>query len=215
MAQITKRGELQWRARVRVKGFPDQSRTFLYREHAERWARAVERELETSGFIDRREAEKTTLRTVLQRYMREVTPQKKSAEIERVKIGVLLRDPTLPNLKMAAITSAAVAAWRDRRLAQVSSATVIRELGILSAVLNHARREWDIHVENPVRYVKRPPAPRARGGGRGGGGRPAPRGPAPRPRHGPGAARGPIPPARAGPRPRPRSRRRASPPGPR
>lgn len=162
MAQITKRGELQWRARVRVKGFPDQSRTFLYREHAERWARAVERELETSGFIDRREAEKTTLRTVLQRYMREVTPQKKSAEIERVKIGVLLRDPTLPNLKMAAITSAAVAAWRDRRLAQVSSATVIRELGILSAVLNHARREWDIHVENPVRYVKRPPAPRAR-----------------------------------------------------
>lgn len=162
MAQITKRGELQWRARVRVKGYPDQSRTFLYREDAEKWARALERELETSGFVDRREAEKTTLRSVLERYGREVTPSKKSAAMEQVKIKILLRDPALANLKMSAITSAAVAAWRDRRLAQVSSATVIRELGILSAVLNHARREWGVHVENPVRYVKRPPAPRAR-----------------------------------------------------
>ncbi|KAB8168479.1 tyrosine-type recombinase/integrase [Lysobacter maris] len=162
MAQITKRGELQWRARVRVKGYPEQSRTFMYREDADRWARAVERELETSGFVDRREAEKTSLRAVLERYQREVTPGKKSAEIEKVKIRVLLRDPVLPNLKMSAISSAAVAAWRDRRLAEVSAGTVIRELGILSAALNHARREWGIHVENPIRYVKRPPTPRSR-----------------------------------------------------
>ena len=162
MAQITKRGDLQWRARVRVKGYPDQSRTFMYREDAEKWARATERELETSGFIDRREAEKTSLRTVLERYAREVTPYKKSADIEAIKIEVLLRDSVLPNLKMSAVTSVAVAAWRDRRLTDVSGATVIRELGILSAVLNHARREWGIHVENPIRYVKRPPTPRAR-----------------------------------------------------
>lgn len=162
MAQITKRGDLQWRARVRVKGYPDQSRTFMYREDAEKWARATERELETSGFVDRREAEKTSLRAVLERYAREVTPQKKSADIETIKIGVLLRDSVLSNLKMSALTSVAVAAWRDRRLREVSGATVIRELGILSAVLNHARREWGIHVENPIRYVKRPPTPRAR-----------------------------------------------------
>lgn len=162
MAQITKRGDLQWRARVRVKGYPDQSRTFMYREDAEKWARATERELETAGFVDRREAEKTTLRTVLERYAREITPRKKSAEIEAVKISVLLKDKALANLKMSAISSSAVAAWRDRRSTDVGASTIIRELGILSAVLNHARREWGIHVENPIRYVKRPPAPRAR-----------------------------------------------------
>ena len=32
MGQITKRGEYQWRAKVRRKGFPEQSRTFTYRE---------------------------------------------------------------------------------------------------------------------------------------------------------------------------------------
>ena len=162
MAQITKRGDLQWRARVRVKGYPDQSRTFMYREDAEKWARATERELETAGFVDRREAEKTTLRSVLERYAQEVTPSKKSAEIEAIKIGVLLKDKALANLKMSAITSSAVAAWRDRRGTAVGPSTIIREMGILSAVLNHARREWGMHVENPIRYVKRPPAPRAR-----------------------------------------------------
>lgn len=29
-------------------------------------------------------------------------------------------------------------------------------------MINHARREWGIHVDNPIRYVKRPPAPRSR-----------------------------------------------------
>lgn len=139
-----------------------QSRTFMYREDAEKWARALERELETSGFIDRREAEKNSLREMLERYRKEVTPSKKSAEIESILIGVILKDAVLPDLKMSAITSAAVAAWRDRRLKQVTGGSVNREIDVLSAALNHARREWEMHVENPIPYVKRPPKSRAR-----------------------------------------------------
>ncbi len=162
MATFTRRGDLQWQVKVRRKGYPTQSRTFMYREDAEKWARSLERELETSGFIDRREAEKNTLREVLERYRKEVTPGKKSADIESVKIDVILKDAVLPNLKMSAITSTAVAAWRDRRLAKVTGGTVNREIDVLSAVLNHARREWGIHVENPIPYVKRPEKSRAR-----------------------------------------------------
>ena len=139
-----------------------QSRTFMYREDAEKWARALERELETSGFIDRREAEKNSLREMLERYRKEVTPGKKSAEIESILIGVILKDAVLPDLKMSAITSAAVAAWRDRRLKQVTGGSVNREIDVLSAALNHARREWEMHVENPIPFVKRPPKSRAR-----------------------------------------------------
>lgn len=162
MAQITKRGDLQWRARVRIKGFPEQSRTFTYREDAEKWARALERELETSGFVDRREAERTTLRQVLERYKLEVTPAKKSAAIEEVKIDVILKDPTLPGLKMAAVTSKEIAAWRDRRLKEVTGGTVNREIDVLSTVFNHAKREWGINVENPIPYVRRPEKAKAR-----------------------------------------------------
>lgn len=162
MGTITKRGELQWQAKVRRRGFPTQSRTFSYKEDAEKWVRAVERELETSGFVDRREADKNTLAEVLKRYQKEVTPAKKSADIESIKIDVILKDASLPKLKMSAITSAAVASWRDRRLKEVSGATVNREIDVLSTVLNHARREWGIHVDNPIPYVKRPEKARAR-----------------------------------------------------
>lgn len=162
MGQITKRGEYQWRAKVRRKGFPEQSRTFTYREDAEKWIRSIERELETSGFVDRREAEKNTLGQVLRRYQQDVTPHKKSADIESVKINVILKDATLEKLKMSAVTSAAIASWRDRRLKEVSGATVNREMDVLSTVLNHARREWNIHVENPIPHVKRPEKARAR-----------------------------------------------------
>lgn len=162
MGTITKRGELQWQAKVRRKGFPTQSRTFSYKEDAEKWVRAVERELETTGFIDRKEANKNTLGEILRRYKSEITPSKKSAEIEAVKIDVILKDRYLPKLKMSAVTSDAIAAWRDRRLLEVTGATVNREIDVLSAVLNHARREWRIHVDNPIRDVKRPERAKAR-----------------------------------------------------
>lgn len=162
MGTITKRGELQWQAKIRKDGFPHQSRTFMYREDAEKWVRAIERELETAGFIDRKEAEKKTLSEILTRYQQEVTPTKKSAAIEAVKINVILKDHILPKLKMTALTSSAVAAWRDRRLKKVSGATVNREIDVLSSVLNHARREWGIHVENPIPLIKRPVRSRAR-----------------------------------------------------
>ncbi|GAB6847566.1 site-specific integrase [Paraburkholderia kururiensis] len=163
MGTITKRGELQWQAKVRRKGFPQVSKTFMYREDAERWVRALEREQETSGFINRREAERNTLGAVLLRYQREVTPTKvKSAAIESVKIDVIMKDTELVGIKMSAINGTALAAWRDRRLKIVSGATVNREIDVLSAVLNHARREWGIHVENPVPYLRRPAKARAR-----------------------------------------------------
>src|SRR6218665_1606134 len=121
-----------------------------------------EGELETWGFVDRREADKNTLGEVLRRYQREVTPAKKSADIESIKIDVILKDASLPKLKMSPITSTGVASWRDRRLKEVSGATVNREIDVLSTVLNHARREWGIHLENPIPYVKRPDKARAR-----------------------------------------------------
>ena len=156
MAQIECRGPYQYRVRIRRKGYPTICRTFDAKADAEKWARATEHEIDVSGFIDRRGADKTTLRTLLEQYRKEVTPTKRSAEMEAVKIMMILRDPVLPNLKMSALTSMHVSAWRDRRLSVVSGATVNREIEVLSASINHARREWGIHIENPVSLVKRP-----------------------------------------------------------
>jgi len=49
-----------------------------------------------------------------------------------------------------------VAEFRDQRLKLVSGGTVIRELAYISSIINHARREWSINIDNPVRlYFRR------------------------------------------------------------
>lgn len=63
---------------------------------------------------------------------------------------------------MAALTSKTVAAYRDERLKRVKPATVIRELAMLSAIINHARREWDINIANPIALIRKPTAPQGR-----------------------------------------------------
>jgi hypothetical protein len=162
MASILERGDYQWRVQIRRKGYPIQSRTFETKDAAEKWASMVERELDVSGFVDRREAEKTTLRAMLERYECEVTPQKKSADVEKVIIRGILQDNPLVSLKLLALSSSDVAAWRDWRLKEVSGATVNRAIDVLSSGINHARREWGIHIENPIPLVKRPEKAKAR-----------------------------------------------------
>jgi integrase len=65
-------------------------------------------------------------------------------------------------LVLTALTPTCIAKFRDERLQQVSSSTVIRDLACLSAIISHARREWAINIENPVSRVRKPSAPAGR-----------------------------------------------------
>ncbi|MGB5568474.1 MAG: hypothetical protein WBM81_04165, partial [Sedimenticolaceae bacterium] len=72
----------QWQAQVRKKGHLLQTKTFETRAEAEQWARAIEVEMDKGAFVSRAEAESTTLKELLERYLDEVTPLKKGAEPE-------------------------------------------------------------------------------------------------------------------------------------
>lgn len=54
------------------------------------------------------------------------------------------------------ITPAAIAAYRDARLATVSACTLQKELALLSHMFNVARREWGLAVRNVVREITKP-----------------------------------------------------------
>ena len=79
LATFDKRGDLQWRAQIRRKGYPVQRKTFNSRAEAEAWAAVVESEMARGVFVSRAEAEKTTLDEALDRYEREVTSGQKGA----------------------------------------------------------------------------------------------------------------------------------------
>ncbi|MEO6146636.1 MAG: integrase, partial [Sulfuriferula sp.] len=67
MASIKERGTGQFRAQVRRKGFPPQSRTFETKADAKEWAYEIEREMRRGIFISHAEAEATTLNEALTR----------------------------------------------------------------------------------------------------------------------------------------------------
>lgn len=106
------------------------------------WARQAE------GSIDEEKApfgilslKGISLRCLLDRYKAEVTPGKRSAESEKLRLAKLQRDP-LCDTDLASLQPNAIAAYRDRRLRIVKPARVRRELALLTHALNIASREW-------------------------------------------------------------------------
>jgi integrase len=89
MATIIRRGET-WQAKVRRKGYPPISRTFDTKSDAEKWSRQIEGEMDRGAFVDRREADSTTLDMALERYEREVAPRKKGASPTTVRNDLAL-----------------------------------------------------------------------------------------------------------------------------
>ncbi len=155
MASITKRAT-GYQAEIRRRGFPTVSKMFKTKRDAEAWARAYETEMDRGDYVDRTEAERTTLGELLERYMREVTPHKKSADSETIRVKRLIREESLCQHKATALTGKLLAEWRDKRLQEVTGSTVSREIDILSHAINTARREWGIHINNPVGLIRRP-----------------------------------------------------------
>ncbi len=161
MASFRYRGN-RWQARVRRKGYPDETKSFASRQDAEKWARFLETDIDKGQFVNITEAQRTTLGDLIARYLAEVTPTMKGAPEDTIRLKAIIRKP-VSQWSMANLSAARIAAYRDERLKQVSAGTVIRELAYLSAIINHARREWGINVPNPVQMVRKPQSPQARG----------------------------------------------------
>ena len=151
----------RWQARVRRKGYPDETKSFATRIDAERWARALEAEIDRGQFVNISEAQRTTFGDLIARYLTEVTPSMKGATEDSIRLKAMMRKP-IARWTMANLSATRVAAYRDERLKEVSGGTVIRELAYISAIVNHARREWGINVPNPVQMVRKPQSPQAR-----------------------------------------------------
>jgi len=154
MASIRQRGE-RWQARVTRRGFPPETKSFRTRHEAEAWARSIEVEVDKGTYQNRTLAERTTLADVVRRYLEEVNPLKKGAKDDAIRLTALLKS-RLAKHALANLTPAVVGAYRDERLRSVSAATVIRDLAVLSSILNHARREWGLPIENVVRLIRKP-----------------------------------------------------------
>ena len=103
----------------------------------------------------------TIFADLIQRYLSEVTPSKRGAREESYRIRRALKTP-LAKVQLADLRPQDFADWRDQRLQEVSPTSVGRELTTLSAICEHAMKEWGLLRENPVRKISKPKKNRAR-----------------------------------------------------
>lgn len=87
MATIRQLPSGRWQAQVRQRNCPAVSRSFIARLDAAKWARIVEAERDRGLFLDRSEAERTTVAGLIDRYCREVTIKKRGAVQEQYGPG--------------------------------------------------------------------------------------------------------------------------------
>jgi integrase len=160
MASIRQRSG-KWQARVLRTGFPAEVRTFQTRGEAQRWARTIEAAMDRGAHQAAAQANNVLLRDVFDRYMSKVSPTKKGYLEEVIRIKALQR-AKMAGYSLGKLTPEVIAAFRDARLKQVAAGAVIRDLSLLSSVINHARREWGVTAPNPCALVRKPPTPPGR-----------------------------------------------------
>ncbi len=156
MATIRKlRG--RWQAQVRRRGMKPRCKSFDTKLEAEKWARDLEAQVDRFGAApDTKILESTTLGQLLERYQREVSPLKRGSVQEIQRIDVLRRHD-LAYRTMTGLSQQDIASFRDERLQSVAPSTAVRELAILSHVLEVAMRDWGLPLaKNVVKLVRRP-----------------------------------------------------------
>jgi integrase len=156
MASIIKRGD-KWVAQVFKLGVR-KAATFPTKSKAQAWATHTESEILAGKH---QAGTDKTLRDALDRYAKEVTPEKRGHHWELIRMNAWKSLPFV-DYKLSDITTPRIAEWRDDRLKNVKSSTVNREMNLMSSVFEQARREWQWIDSNPVRDVRRPPQPKHR-----------------------------------------------------
>ncbi len=156
MATIRKlRG--RWQAQVRRRGMKPRCKSFDSKLEAEKWARDLESQVDRFGAApDTKILETTTLGQLLDRYQREVSPMKRGSVQEIQRIDVLKRHE-IAYRTMVGLSPQDISSFRDERLRTVAPSTTVRELAILSHVIEVAIRDWGLPLgRNVVKLVRRP-----------------------------------------------------------
>lgn len=150
MAAIQKEPSGKWRARVRVNGVSE-SKTFATKAQASAWSAQKEQEAQEFGAALPRK----TVKQAFDRYAEDVSPKKRAGDWERVRLA-WLAESIGPDLLLETLKTPHFVAWRDRRLKEVKSSTVRRDMTLLRSVFTTCINEWQWLRASPLKGCKIP-----------------------------------------------------------
>lgn len=160
MASIRSRknkdGTVSYQVQVRREGFKPLSDTFKTRAEAGRWGREQEARIDRGGFEDVSTLRKQTVKQLMQKFLEEKVPHRKGSRWETVRINFLVGED-FAQRRLNQDIAGALREWAKRRAKDVSGATVVRDMNLLSTIFRTAMTEWGSPLSvNPVSLVKRP-----------------------------------------------------------
>jgi len=172
MASIEKRttpeGDTSYRVKIRIKGFPTQTATFQRLTDAKDWAKITEGAIKDRRYFRNSESKKRTLKEMLNRYIRDVLPNKPKSKDKQTMQLEWWRDQ-IGDYFLADITPAMIAEQRDKLRKEktrfdkpYSPATVNRYLAALSHAFTVAVNDWGWLEDSPLRRVSKQKEPRGR-----------------------------------------------------
>lgn len=154
---VKSRSGFAWRAQIRRKGYPPETKCFDSRADAKKWATVIESQMDQLKYIPIGDAENTTFKDALERYLIEVTPSKKGSQPEAARIKQL-QSMKISDFSLTSLRSSNIAKLRDALQKEKKAPTTIKNLmTIISQVFETARQEWGMEaLSNPVRGVRMP-----------------------------------------------------------
>ena len=151
MASFRKRGA-RWNVQIIRKNNPRVSKTFATKEAAKCWARKIERDIDLKGL---QIIQYPTLRSIVERYINEVSINKKGYKIERYHLKSFQKFKFI--LKpINEVTPHDLVSYRKERLLKVKTSTYVREMNIIQHIFSIASKEWGYTMNNPCKLISKP-----------------------------------------------------------
>jgi integrase len=172
MATIEKRtsldNKISYRAKVRLKGYPTQTATFERLTDAKKWIQSTEAAIREGRHFKTSEAKKRTLKELVDRYIKEILPQKPKSKTDQTTQLNWWKNQ-IGSYSLADLTPALIVEYRSKlllepstRKAKRSPSTVNRYCSSLSHCFTIAVKEWEWMQENPILKISKLKEPRGR-----------------------------------------------------
>ena len=153
MAYI-RRHRNKWQSIIRITGHPVIAKSFVSKTDAKLWALSIESKIRRDD-LGISKIIYPKFKDLAHRYIKEVSPHKKSFIKERYIILALLNEGWSKN-SINKITPAVISKYRDKYLTKVSGSSVNRALDVLSTIFTTCKKEWGYPIENPILSIRRP-----------------------------------------------------------
>ena len=172
MATIEKRtnlnNEISYRVKVRLKGYPVQTTTFERLTDAKKWIASTESAIREGRHFKTSESKKRTLKELIDRYIKEILPQKPRSLIDQ-KTQLNWWKNEIGSYLLADITPSLLTEYRGKLTTETgirkkirTSSTANRYCAALSHCFTIAVKEWEWMQENPMLKISKLKEPRGR-----------------------------------------------------